>query len=82
MVSDNLTMEPKVRRVNIFRAIRKGTSKTDIVLKPNDVVYIPRRFISDLNRFLEDIQPTIDTAMDVFGLRDDLRAWYHHGSSN
>ena len=82
VVSDNLTLEPKVRRVNMFRAIRKGTSNNDIVLKPNDVIYIPRRFISDFNRFLADIKPTVDRAFDAFDFRDDLRAWYHHGESN
>ena len=78
VVSDNLTLQPKVRRVNLFRAIRKGTSKTDIILRPNDVVYVPRRFISDFNRFLADIKPSVDRAFTVFDFRGELRAWYKH----
>jgi len=78
VVSDNLTEHPKVRRVNLFLAIREGTSKEDIVLKPNDLVYVPRRFISDFNRFLSDIQPTVDKAMSVFDWRRELRTWYKH----
>lgn len=78
VVSDNLTEYPKVKRVNLFKAIRKGTSSEDILLKPNDVVYVPRRFISDFNKFLNDIQPTVDRAMSVFDWRRELRTWYRH----
>lgn len=78
VVSDNLTEHPKVRRVNLFRAIREGTSNEDVVLKPNDLVYVPRRFISDFNRFLNDIQPTVNQAMSVFSWRTQLRTWYKH----
>lgn len=82
VVSDNLTESPQVRRVDLFRAIRKGTSKSDIILKPNDVIYVPRHFIADLNRFWADYGETIDRAQSVFDWRDKLRTWYHHGEEN
>lgn len=82
VVSDNLTPHPKVRRVNLLRAIRKGASGNDIILKPNDVVYVPKRFMADLNQFVADIEPFLDQALDVFTWRDSIRDWYHHGESN
>ena len=78
VVSDNLTEHPKVRRVNVFRVMRKGTSKRDILLKPNDLVYIPRRFISDFNRFLNDIKPSVDRALSLLDLRQEIMTWYKH----
>lgn len=82
VVSGNFTPHPDVRRVNLFRAIRKGTSGENIMLRPNDLVYVPTKFISDFNRFLDDFGPIVDRAFEVFGWRNALREWYHHGESN
>jgi len=78
VVHDNITPNPKVVRVNMFRVIHKGTSKKDVVLMPNDVVYVPKRFISNFNQFLDDLQPSINTAMSFFPLRTDIVTWYKH----
>lgn len=78
IVSGNLTPKPEVRRVNLFRALRKGTSDKDFIIRPNDVVYVPRTFIADVNRFLEDMEPAYDKAMAVFDWRDKIRKWYRH----
>jgi polysaccharide export outer membrane protein len=75
VVSGNMTENPEVRMINLFRVLRKGTSSMDLILRPNDVVYVPRTFIADVNRFYADIQPTIDQAMSVFDWRDKLRPW-------
>lgn len=82
VVHGNLTLKPEVTRVNIFRAVHKGTSKKDIVLNSNDVVYVPKRFISNFNQFLNDIQPSVNAAMSVFDWRNEIRAWYKHAGSN
>lgn len=78
VVHNNLSENPEVVRVNLFRAIHKGTSKSDIVLMPNDVVYVPRTFIANLNKFLEELQPAVQTAMSFFSLRDNIMTWYKH----
>ena len=78
VVSGNMTDNPQARRINLFRILRKGTPKTDIVLTPNDVIYVPRTFIADVNRFYADIQPTLDQGMSIFDWRDAARAWYRH----
>ena len=78
VVSGNMTENPEVKRINLFRILRKGTSGTDIILMPNDVIYVPRTFIADVNRFYADIEPTLDKGMSIFDWRDKLRAWYRH----
>lgn len=78
VVHNNLTENPEVVRVNLFRAIHKGTSDPDIILMPNDVVYVPKTFIANFNKFLTDIQPSVDTAMSIFDWRNEIRAWYKH----
>ena len=75
IVSGNLTEHLKVTRINISRVIKKGTSETDIVLKANDVIYVPKSFIGNLNKFLSNISPSIDKAFTVIKLRKDIRNW-------
>lgn len=78
VVSGNMTENPEARRVNLFHVLREGTSAREIVLKPNDVIYVPRTFMADVNRFYADIQPTLDQGMSIFDWRDRLRTWYKH----
>ncbi len=85
VISDNLTEHPKVRRVDMLTAIRKGTSSSDIILKPNDVVYVPRSTIADFNKFLNEIQPVLNTATTIFtagtnfsSVAKEARAWFIH----
>ena len=54
IISDNFTEKPRVRRVNFFMALRRGTRNPDFILKPGDVVYVPKRFIASLAGFLRD----------------------------
>jgi polysaccharide export outer membrane protein len=82
IISDNLTEHPKVRRLT---AIRQGMMTEEFVLKPNDVVYVPRSTIADFNKFLNDIAPTINTLSNLFMMGTnsynfavDTKAWFMH----
>jgi len=61
VVSDNFSEHPKVRKINALTAIREGAATTDIFIKPDDVVYVPRSTIADFNKFLNEIQPLLST---------------------
>ena len=85
IISDNLTMNPKVRRVNALKAIREGIKTKDVMLQPNDVVYVPRSTIADFNKFLTEIQPTMTTLSTFFGLgqsgqsfAQSTNSWFFH----
>jgi polysaccharide export outer membrane protein len=86
VVSDNLTEHPRVRRVNVFMALRRGTDNPDAIVYGGDVVYVPKRFISDFNQFLNDIQPSINTFSSIFqlgtGAGSAARAWFWHRDVN
>ena len=64
---------PKAMRVNLASALRKGKLKEDIRLKAQDIVYVPKKFIANLNyflkQFLEPISRGIYTAneFNTFG---------------
>lgn len=70
VVHGNLTENPQVMRVNMSQVIKRGTTKADILLRPNDVIYVPKSFIANLSRFLGTISPTISKATSMLGLRE------------
>ena len=85
IISDNFTMHPKVRKLNALGALRNGVTSKDFILKPNDVVYVPRSTIADFNKFLNEINPTINTASTFLQLGTTAgatfregRAWFMH----
>jgi len=65
VVSDNMTEKPSVRRLNLFRALRRGVSDPDFMLKTGDVIYVPRTFIADFTKFMDDFGSWLDTAGDA-----------------
>jgi protein involved in polysaccharide export with SLBB domain len=86
IVSDNLSPHPKVRRVNLFMALLRGTKDTNAIVKGGDVVYVPKRFISDFNQFLSDLQPSLSTFVTVFqqtnGVAPAAKNWFWHRAEN
>ncbi len=46
---------PHPKRVDLASALKKGKMKEDIVLDSQDIVFVPKKFIADLNYFLTQI---------------------------
>ena len=47
--------DPKGKRLNLTRAIKKGDASQNVVLYTEDIVYVPKRFIANLNYALTQI---------------------------
>lgn len=46
---------PKGMRINLGRALTKGDTTKNIALKPEDIVYVPKKFIADVNYFVSQM---------------------------
>ncbi len=68
VISDNFSEHPKVRKIDLLTAIRNGAADTDIFIKPDDVVYVPRSTIADFSKFFNDIQPILNGLTTVMGV--------------
>lgn len=66
IVSGNFTENVEVRRINLFLAVREGFTGGDYYLKPNDVVYVPKNFISDTVYYLGELSSWVGSAADIF----------------
>jgi len=56
---------PVASRVNIDKALLKGKMDEDIALASQDIVYVPRRFIADLNYFMSKLLNPFSTVRSV-----------------
>ncbi|NQS99871.1 MAG: SLBB domain-containing protein, partial [Candidatus Omnitrophica bacterium] len=70
VVRGNFTENPQVMRVNLSRVLKKGTSESNLALMPKDVVYVPKSFIANLQRFLGTISPAVSKATSMMGIRE------------
>jgi len=50
-----------VIRLDLLKMIKKGDRSDDVLVKPGDMIFIPRRFILDLNRFLDRVYDWVNT---------------------
>lgn len=78
VISGNETGSPKVRRLNVFRSFRHGAVGPDFMLKPNDVVYVPKTFIADWNKTVTDLQPTFDMIANLMTVRTSIKTIYYN----
>ena len=83
VISDNFTDKPKVRRVNVFGSYYHGAKGDNFMLKPGDVIYVPRTFIADWNKTINDLQPTLNSllgqdASNLFNDRNYIRTMYYN----
>jgi len=69
VISGEVRTKPEVTRVNFAQIIKSGRLSENIFLKPNDIVYVPRSFIGNINTFLEIFQPAISEYMQYMNAR-------------
>ena len=53
LISRDIHGKPIGRRVDIKRMLDVGDLGSNILVKPYDVIYVPKTYIDDLNTFVE-----------------------------
>ncbi len=51
--------KPKLMKLNLEKALKRGDLRQNIVLQRGDIIYVPRSVISDVNRFFNNISGTL-----------------------
>jgi polysaccharide export outer membrane protein len=52
--------KPRAIRVNLASVLKRANLSQNIIVRPYDIVYVPRSFIGNLNLFLNKISPSLD----------------------
>lgn len=67
VASNNMTPDQKVRRVNLFKTLWRGTPDADIQLSEGDVIYVPRTFVADFTRTMNYINAWLGSSSATYG---------------
>jgi polysaccharide export outer membrane protein len=69
IIRGDIRTKPEAIRVNFAKILQRNKVSENIVLKPNDIVYLPCSFVGKFNTFLEIIQPAINDYMSTLSSR-------------
>lgn len=61
--------KPEAIRINLAHILKGNKYSNNLALKPNDIIYVPRSFIGNMNTFMELIQPAISEYMQTMDAR-------------
>jgi len=53
--------DPMVKRLNLHKMITKGDRSDDLLVKPGDLIYVPKTFIADLVKFKDEVYKWVST---------------------
>lgn len=66
---------PRGIRLNLTRAIEKAEHKQNIALMPGDIVYVPKKFIANVNYFVTQlVSPLAKGVLDTYDARQRIRS--------
>ncbi|MCK4244209.1 MAG: SLBB domain-containing protein [Candidatus Omnitrophica bacterium] len=51
--------KPEVLSLNLAKLLKKGEKRDDIFLEPDDIVYVPKSFMGNVNYYIKQVLPTI-----------------------
>lgn len=69
VINGDVRAKPKITKVNLVKIIKGGKISENIFLRPNDIVYVPKSFIGNINTFLEIFQPAINEYLQTLNAR-------------
>jgi len=64
-----------VRRVRLDRLLAKGDLSQDLLIQDGDVVFIPNKWLADVNYYVLRVLPFVDMVYTMALTRDVIEAW-------
>jgi polysaccharide export outer membrane protein len=56
---------PEAQRINLTKAIEQAVITDELLVQPNDIIYVPKKFIANLNYFLTQLVDPIYKSTSV-----------------
>ena len=60
VIRGDIHTEPKVTESNVYALLRQGKISEDVSIQHQDIVYVPRSLIGDIDAFLGKLIPIVD----------------------
>jgi len=67
-------LTPSVRRLNLTKALDQGDIRDNVLVESQDVIFVPKKFIANLNYFMTQILEPLRTAG---ALSTEATKWYY-----
>lgn len=64
-----------VRRVRVDRLLAKGDLSQDLLIEDGDVIFVPNKWIADVNYYVLRVLPFVDMVYTMALTRDIIEAW-------
>lgn len=64
-----------VRRVRVDRLLAKGDLSQDLLIEDGDVIFVPNKWIADVNYYVLRVLPFVDMVYTMALTRDIVEAW-------
>ncbi|MDD5431747.1 MAG: polysaccharide export protein [Candidatus Omnitrophica bacterium] len=73
------TKEAKVKRINFVKLFTGSSLKPeDLLLRPNDVIFVPKTFIANFNKAMTDLNMVVNNANTGLQVRKEIRRLGRH----
>jgi len=73
LIRKGYVAKPEVLRLNIYNVISKGDLKDNIYLEPQDIIFVPKTFIANVNTFIDQFftktDPVLQYYLDIYDIR-------------
>ncbi len=76
VIRGDIRKEPQVKiiKANVENVLKKGMISENLLIMPNDIVYVAKDLIGDYREILDNlVQPALDNSIDFFVLRSAIR---------
>jgi polysaccharide export outer membrane protein len=74
IIKKGYTPNPKAIRVNLWSVINKADISQDVFLEPGDIIFVPKTFIANLNKFIDQFftktDPVLQYYLDIYNIRE------------
>ncbi|MFH1848335.1 MAG: polysaccharide biosynthesis/export family protein, partial [Candidatus Omnitrophota bacterium] len=65
LVRKVFTDAPEVKRLNVWRLIKKGDFSQNADIRPGDIVYVPKNFVANIGAFIDNLKVNFSAFYDL-----------------
>lgn len=74
VIRGDIYSNPQVIKINAWDIIKHGNFKANIPIQNQDIIYVPRSIVGNINVFMTAIQPTIKNLYDAALMKTAVRS--------
>jgi polysaccharide export outer membrane protein len=74
LIRGDVRKNPTVKKIDVWDILKRGEFEQNLLLRDQDIIYVPRNIIGNIKAFMDGISPTITAITDAVTLREAIKA--------